>query len=281
MNSAYLRTNEPLLSTHEELVVACHRLSKKARWGRLLRNPPRAILDCLGTPRPADWQTNFLGYAGAILNCLGTLRPAEWQTNFLAYTGWSREVRDQLRVLPDGFITNYSLEPDTACWLYSVVRKGTFQNILECGCGISTVIVALAIEDRPTRFFSLEHDALWLKHTHRALELLGLSSRVALHHAPLETVHFSDEACQAHSCTALPPVQADLLLIDGPPGIVVGRAGVLPQLAPHVRSGALVILDDARRLGEEKCVQSWVKAQLAILKGYLAKGQGIAVLVRK
>ncbi len=246
-----------LVRSHEELVRRVRHRALRARLWRLLRNPVRPALNRMGFPQPPGWQSDFI-----------------------RFRKWPADVRRQLERLPRDFVTFYSLLPDSAYFLYEVVRQGEFQTIVECGCGISTVIIGLALGNRSDRFLSLEHEACWLQATRDALVRAGLSGRVELHHAPLKPVGFGGQVWQAHDDAALLSNEAGLLLVDAPPG-GVGRMGVLPRLASHLQPGALVLLDDASRPAESACVSAWVREGLASLGGYLPVGTGIAILRAK
>ena len=244
----------PLLATHEELRQAIHILDRRKRWQKLSRHPLRTVVNRLAGPK----------------------MPA-CQPDFVAYCGWSNEVRTELKKVPGGFITSYSLQPDSAHWLYELVRSNDFQCIIECGCGISSVAIALGIGRRPIRFLSLEHDGQWLQLTKATLAALGLANRVELVQAPLSVVAFGGRDYQAHSAEKLGEARADLLLIDAPP-TTTGRAGVLPRMSGNLKTDALVVLDDAAREGERDCVQKWTAETGITLRGYLPLGTGLAVL---
>ena len=49
-----------------------------------------------------------------------------------------------------------------------------------------------------------------------------------------------------------------LVICDGPPGTTRGgRYGLLPIMKPHLKSGCLVLLDDAGRAGERAIIARW------------------------
>src|SRR6266849_6200947 len=86
----------------------------------------------------------------------------ELQTNpqmaFLSDAGWPGDVRSALRDLPEGFITPYSLHADTGMWIHQYLLGNDAKGILELGCGVSTVLIALALRAKNLKhpFFSLE-----------------------------------------------------------------------------------------------------------------------------
>ncbi len=246
-----------LVSTHTELTRALWEHKRSGRWRRVLRQPHRSLL-------------NRLGY------CV----ERQWQEEFVTYPDWPEDVRSRLGSLPENFITGASLQPDIACKLYELVRDAHCEKIVECGSGVSTIIIALAIGDRPITFVSLEESEHWMETTKRALVAFDVLDRVQLVHSPLTPIEFNGKRIEAHDDSAIANGKADILLVDAPPA-KVGRMGVLPRMMKHLRPGALVLLDDAVRGGEEECVRAWVNNGLASLEGYLPLGTGTAVLKTK
>lgn len=246
----------PLLASHEELQQAIQARNLHKRLQKLIRHPLRTVVNHLAGQRLPVFQPDFIGYSA-----------------------WPDDVRLELQKLPSDFITSYSLKPDSAHWLYELVKSNDFECIIECGCGISSVIIALAIGRRPIRFLSLEHDAHWLQSTCSALTNVELDHRVTVVHAPLYTMSFAKCEFKAHSPEQLLKMEADLLLIDAPPSSV-GRTGVLPALATRLASGACVILDDAARCPEAESVRMWQKEGLLKKPKFVALGTGLAVAHR-
>jgi predicted O-methyltransferase YrrM len=175
--------------------------------------------------------------------------------------------------------TSWSLSPDSLLILSRILRTRRPGYVLEFGSGASTVVAAqYASEfdpDGPPRIYTVDHDSLWLERTAEKLATNGLDRFVRLIHAPL-----TDEAgCpgQTHVSYALSPdIEAilstapgfDLCLIDGPPGCV-GRLACLPAAVPRLRSGALVLLDDAYRPGERAAWRLWRRNYPSLRKSSL------------
>ncbi|MFO0892543.1 MAG: class I SAM-dependent methyltransferase [Isosphaeraceae bacterium] len=150
----------------------------------------------------------------------------------------------------------------------ALIERHRPRNLIELGGGVSTII--LADYARRTRFAdgtspricSVDHDREWLAQTTADLKDRGLLDGVELIHAPVEHMKIGGEDFATY---ALPesfhenhaPGSFDFCLIDGPPEILCGRAGTLPLVAPYLASGALVLLDDAFRAGEQECLRRW------------------------
>lgn len=254
VSTAQCRRAGPFFATHAELCAYLRRRAIYCNMRRLFREPLRIL-----KRRPA---------AGP---------DYDWQARFTAYAAWPEDVRSRLAALPAGFVTDFSLHPESAHILFSLVREREYSTVVECGCGISTIMLALATEGRDATVISLEHDPEWLSLTKHALATLRLHDRVSLRHAPLCNVPFDDTPCYGYPPAALTGVEPQLLFIDAPPQ-TIGRKGVLPAVAKYLKRGTTILLDDARRDSERECVESWCRHGVARLKGYCGLGQGIAVL---
>ena len=129
-------------------------------------------------------------------------------------------------------------------------------EIVECGCGVSTVVLARLLAERGGgRLTALEHDPDWATVIRDQLvaEMLEDVARVVL--APLE------DGWYAAAGVARLPDAIDLLVVDGPPAdrpeLAYARRPALPRLASRLAPGALVVLDDAGRAGEQAVLDRW------------------------
>ena len=127
-------------------------------------------------------------------------------------------------------------------------------GVLECGSGLTTVLLTVICEARKIPFAALEHDANWFEIARTALSYLGISGG-HLRHAPLkEFGEFAWYDCR----TAVLPPSFDFVLCDGPPGSTHGgRYGLLPIMASRLAPGCVVLLDDADREGEQAVLKRW------------------------
>jgi predicted O-methyltransferase YrrM len=131
--------------------------------------------------------------------------------------------------------------------------------ILDCGSGLSTVLLAIIAEQRGIRVISLEHDPVWHYTLATQLERLRLTSvdviRTRLHAYPEFTWYQLPD---------LMPGDFSLVLCDGPPAQTRGgRYGLLPCMVGHLAPGAVILLDDAGREGELEVLQRW-EAEYAV-----------------
>jgi predicted O-methyltransferase YrrM len=164
------------------------------------------------------------------------------------------------RALP--LTRNWAASPD---FLAVVSRHALDQRpraIVECGSGVSTVILARCMQLNGTgRVVSLDHDPHFAEQTRRELERHGLSEWAKVIHAPLKRHELGDAAWDWYDIRDLPDIPIDMLVVDGPP-MPLGRmirypAG--PVLFPRLSSTALVILDDADRPDEQQIIETWIE----------------------
>lgn len=124
--------------------------------------------------------------------------------------------------------------------------------ILECGSGLSTVILATVSRQH---VWSLEHDSTWGKHTQAALDT---HRRRRAHVLPAPLRNYGQFTWYDPPFAVMPRDFA-LVICDGPPkGTPGGRYGLLPLMHPRVRSGCVVLLDDAGRPDERRVLDQWV-----------------------
>jgi predicted O-methyltransferase YrrM len=157
-------------------------------------------------------------------------------------------------VLRGGYLpwTTGSMRPAGLVEVCNEIVHGDRSRILECGSGVSTVLLARLLHqhERGT-LTSLEHDPHWatLIQDHLRREHLDQIARVV--HAPLQSDppwYRPDEL----------PDEIDLLIVDGPPAFAPGhgaaRAPALARLDDNVVHDATVILDDIDRPGEQQTI---------------------------
>ena len=125
--------------------------------------------------------------------------------------------------------------------------------VLECGSGLSTILLGIAAEWQGYDVYSLEHDEAWHARMLHTLSELGLA-RVNLISAPLIT----HGGYAWYDAPGDFPGEFTLVLCDGPPGNTMGgRYGLLPELRPSLASDCVILLDDVARDGEQEVLRRW------------------------
>ena len=128
--------------------------------------------------------------------------------------------------------------------------------ILECGAGLSTLLLGIVAKRVGTTLWSLEHDPGWAVRMNGCLEQFSIDS-VRLCLSPLrdyEQFHWYDAPMSTL------PADFGLVICDGPPGDTRGgRMGMLAVMRPRLRPGCLILLDDAERAAERLIAEEWAR----------------------
>jgi hypothetical protein len=126
-------------------------------------------------------------------------------------------------------------------------------DILECGSGLSTLLLGGIAQRSRRHVWSLEHHRGWAHRVQFALAKYGIDS-VHLCVAPLK--NYGDFTWYDAPLGAMPPNFA-LVVCDGPPGETHGgRFGLLPIMKSRPPPAALILLDGGRK-GEQTVAARW------------------------
>lgn len=139
------------------------------------------------------------------------------------------------------------------------------RRVLECGSGISTIMIARYLRQRQGKLVSLEHDPRWAQAVIKELETEGLNDLASVVEAPLETHPEARDSSLWYSPSAVASAVAslgeiDMLLVDGPPafqGDAWARYPAYLALKAHLSHDATVVLDDIERPAERKILRNW------------------------
>jgi hypothetical protein len=124
--------------------------------------------------------------------------------------------------------------------------------ILECGSGLTTLVLAAVASRTGSPVWTLEHDADCLRHVEARLERLRLDANVR--HTPLRD--YGDFDWYDVDPSALPTFS--LVVCDGPPKRTRGgRFGLMPVLGARLAAGCVIVLDDAARPEEREVIGRW------------------------
>lgn len=150
-----------------------------------------------------------------------------------------------------GFVVNLD-------YLEEVAKQAaqTRGPILECGSGLTTIILGLLAARRGVEVYSLEHLPKWRSHVVSVLQK---------HRIPAVNVYLSPLRDYGKFSWYEPPLSIlpqhfRLVVCDGPPGKTPGgRYGLLPVLKHYFANGNLILLDDANRPGEMEVLHQWIQ----------------------
>ncbi len=148
--------------------------------------------------------------------------------------------------------------------------------VLECGSGLSTLLLGILGERVGWEVWTLEHDPDWVAHMRRMLQRFKVTN-VHLIYAPLQDYgDFHWYAVQPESF----PVSFTLVVCDGPPGNTPGgRQGLLPVMGSRLHPRAVILLDDTDRPAERTIAQQWAR-QLRGTLSFEGVQKGYARIVR-
>lgn len=139
-----------------------------------------------------------------------------------------------------------------ACVTHALNSSGP---TLECGSGLSTVLMSAVAKKRGHAHWVLEDSPDWATKVFSLIRKYSLDSAVSFCVKPLRD--YGD------FCWYDPPLESmpgdfDLVICDGPPGTTKGgRYGLVPIMKEHLKSGCVILLDDAGREGERAAAARW------------------------
>jgi len=183
------------------------------------------------------------------------------------------------RPLPQ--MTGYAIAPDFGVMLAQIVADQRPEVIVETGSGVSTLILAYALEKLGRgRVIALEHDPAYARRTREELDRHGLAAYATVVDAPLEPVTVGGETHRWYALGALPAGAIDLVVDDGPPryaGTML-RYASLPILSKRMSRDGLFVLDV---IGEEEraILERWQRELPELRHERLATKKG-NVLIR-
>ncbi len=171
----------------------------------------------------------------------------------------SAEIRPR-RPLP--LFVGGMARPDLLHTIWQLIHKERPLRILELGSGLSTLVMAYALEAiGHGELFALEDNAHHAANTRRLVEEHNLSERANVLDAPLRHWELKGRSHQWYALTNLSfEFPFNLLLVDGPAGYLAPmiRYSALPLLHLHLAENALILLDDTNRPDERLIAQRWL-----------------------
>jgi len=156
--------------------------------------------------------------------------------------------------------------------IVSVIRT-TGGATLECGSGLTTIVVQLATEGSGSSHYALENDARWRAIAMRRLRFLGMNPNAVVH-APV--ILYS--GFEWYDVLGLPSDCGPFTLVvcDGPRASTTkgGRYGLIPVMRDRLDPSATVLLDDSSRESEAAVLGEWVEQFGVVICRERAEGVG-------
>lgn len=126
--------------------------------------------------------------------------------------------------------------------------------ILECGSGLSTILVGVIAQRRGLQHWALEHTPAWADKVRNALKHYRIDAVLLC----LTRLKEYGEFCWYDAPLSSMPERFALVICDGPPGGTRGgRYGLVPVMRERLAPGCVVLLDDARREQERAIARRW------------------------
>jgi len=141
-------------------------------------------------------------------------------------------------------------------YLQEIARNATTTKgpILECGSGLTTVLLGILASRRGIAVRSLEHSPEWQEQIATVLANNQIAN-VEVVTSPLRdygAFSWYDPPLQEL------PDNFRLVVCDGPPGMTRGgRYGLLPVFGSRLPQGTVIVLDDADRPSEVELLNRW------------------------
>jgi len=149
--------------------------------------------------------------------------------------------------------------------------------VLECGSGLTTLLLGALAGRRGVEIWALEHDPRWHARIATTLKRHRLPG-VRLRLVPLRD--FGDFVWYDPPLPQL-PAAFSLVVCDGPPDSTRGgRLGLLPVLGRRLAPGSLILLDDAARESERLTLERWIRVAPLRVESRTLPGGTLAVITR-
>lgn len=235
----------------------------------------------------ADWQALFKTQADELIRVRKFLDASLKKeiTNatrqIQAFTGLENYWRTGELPTANSENQGYPVSPDFSLYVVSLLEQNNYDLVIEFGSGISTVVIAKALNKMASRqhagkppvgFASFDHLPQYYQQTLVMLQQAHLAQRVQLHLTPLQDWQAQNGnsypyyACQAALATLVqqyPPTGLRVLVIvDGPPAATGphARYPAGPLVLQHF-AGAQIdfLMDDYIRADEKEIVQLWLE----------------------
>lgn len=194
------------------------------------------------------------------------LRPARRRVYWIVAIWWLRHRLAPDRVPGERFMHmlrvgwgNADYSAGTS-YLRTVAEESRHASgpILECGSGLSTIVLAFYAARRGVPVFVLEHEGQWVATVEQSLR----RARAAGTRGEQVRTHYATLRDQGdHDWYSVPPDLPEgisVVVCDGPPqGTRGGRYGLLPAVWDRLSEDCVILLDDAERPDEQRVLRSW------------------------
>lgn len=161
-------------------------------------------------------------------------------------------------------------------------KKGTAVDI---GSGVSTIVLGYVAKQNGngSKVISIEHDVDYFEKTKKMIENHDLQDYIDLQLCPLKNGKFNVNEFKWFDLeNVIFPESIEILLVDGPPGIIQknSRYPAVPALSSYLTSKSAVFLDDGARKEEQIIAELW-ETEYNLKKEYFTTEKGLIRLNKK
>lgn len=136
------------------------------------------------------------------------------------------------------------------CIDHALMSRGP---ILECGTGLSTILLGVIAKQQGRNHWALEHKPQWASKVQGYLDQYKLTSVIVT--KPLKDY---GDFCWYDAPLKEMPESFPLVVCDGPPSRTKGgRVGLIAIMKGKLKSGCVILLDDAEREAELEIARRW------------------------
>lgn len=183
------------------------------------------------------------------------------------------------------FFGGWSIDTFLGKLLVQQMIESRPNTILELGSGSSTILIARCMKllgCKGYEHFVVDHERKYLELTRQYARLNDVESQISFWECPLEHIGGVNKLWYGDLSEKLNGKKIDLLLIDGPPGLLQeeSRYPALPLLYPLLSEHCVIILDDANRIQEKTILEKWISEYPEFNLKYEHHGHGLAILTR-
>jgi hypothetical protein len=181
--------------------------------------------------------------------------------------------------------TSSAPRPGLLSCLINDIRINRRSRIVEFGSGVSTLVIAKALDPEEQKMITFEHDREWANLVTEQLMRHGLADRCQVVHAPLVPCEQSIDGSSWYDTATIREsvgsLDVDVVVCDGPPAYSTGsrmaRYPAIPVLRHFLSDRYSVYLDDIDRSGEREIAKKWsellqIPFSYQLLRGSFAVG---------
>lgn len=193
------------------------------------------------------------------------------------------EMLDFNGILPR--FRGWAISPDFATLIVKKILQNKPTNILECGSGVSTLVIAYALhKNEQGKLISLEHNPYYADKSLAEVSNHHLNSYVDFSVKDLKPYNLKNDDWHWYNIEELDHnLKLDMVVIDGPPANVRdnSRFPALYALDNFIQPNGIVLVDDCNREGDNEVVQAWLSEFDNYEAEWIETEKGSCVLTKK